>query len=356
MLLFLGCNSDDPSWLGKDSEEDTGTTWVSHPDTDSATGSDADMDNDGFTPADGDCDDNDVWVSPAREEDEDDGKDNDCDGRVDEDWEGVTVAYVGESGSAFYLLNASGTDAEVVNTEAAPYSFDTLADGSWLVMSNYSEVGTVDSAGNYSMLADFSDTETYEYGVYAVAVGTDGSFYASLVDRLVQIGGDGTVTEVGSWVVDWEDNSLHELAITGLSVDPKTGTVGLYDYFGGFGTWSAASGVQVLKRGDWAAATLATFTGSHADDGGWYTVGTSATGYGVYGWEGSDWALVEEWSDEDWTPYALTPGDDEDFYISANGGWFPTVWRVVVDSGYAADFYVTDGSEPSSFYTIQSRW
>ncbi len=43
-----------------------------------------DLDGDGFTPADGDCDDNDPNVNPAMPELCGDGQDNDCDGAVDE--------------------------------------------------------------------------------------------------------------------------------------------------------------------------------------------------------------------------------------------------------------------------------
>ena len=43
-----------------------------------------DEDGDSFTVEDGDCDDSDPWVNPALDEEQGDGKDNDCDGLIDD--------------------------------------------------------------------------------------------------------------------------------------------------------------------------------------------------------------------------------------------------------------------------------
>ena len=59
-----------------------------------------DEDGDGFTVEEGDCDDNDIGVNPAREEDPSDGKDNDSDGRVDEEWSGLIASLQSESGNS----------------------------------------------------------------------------------------------------------------------------------------------------------------------------------------------------------------------------------------------------------------
>jgi hypothetical protein len=46
-------------------------------------------------------------------------------------------------------------------------------------------------------------------------------------------------------------------------------------------------------------------------------------------------------------------GESGDAYVTANAGWFYTVWRVVDGSGYAADLYVTDGTvDDRAFYGI----
>lgn len=360
-LLSAGCDNDLPGYVHKDTDTGTPDDTGSHDSTPvDTTDTDGDLDDDGFTPEEGDCNDDDIHVSPARDEETDDGIDNDCDGRVDEEWSGVTVARAwGSGGTTIMQIDTIGRVEDEVETDASVGSFDVLPDQqSWLVMNSYTDVGVVDATGAYTLLGDFSDAETYEFGVYAVAVGLDGTYYASTVGSLVTVGTDGTITEVGTWGCDLEDVSKHELAVTGLSVDPLTGVIGLYDYFGGFGTFDPASGeVTVEKIGNWETTELFTFTGAHGATSGWYTVGTSATGYGIYSWDGSDWALTDAWTDPDWSPTQLAPGDDGDFYIAANGGWYPTVWRLLEGSGYADDFYLPeDPPEISYFQSILSRW
>ena len=132
--------------------------------------------------------------------------------------------------------------------------------------------------------------------------------------------------------------------------------MGLFDYFGGFATWTEDAGLQVLARGDYENPVIVTFTGSHRDGGGWYTPGQDATtgAYGVYLWDGAAWALQEAWTDEDWSPFMMAvEGETGDAYVTANAGWFYTVWRIVEGSGYAADLYVTDGTTANrAFYGI----
>ena len=92
-LLAGGCGNKNPVVPPSDSG-DAGTDADTDTDGgDTDTGSQGtDADGDGFTVEEGDCDDNDIGVNPGREEDVFDGVDNDCDGRVDEEWSGVTVA------------------------------------------------------------------------------------------------------------------------------------------------------------------------------------------------------------------------------------------------------------------------
>jgi hypothetical protein len=209
-------------------------------------------------------------------------------------------------------------------------------------------VATVDSSGTCTTLADFSDSETYPYGVWGVATDLDGTIYAVTIDRLVQIGLDGSVTELATWTCDFEDYDAHQLAAASLAIDPVTHEIGLFDYFGGFATWTADGGLVVHKKGDYNAPDLYTSTGAHRDGGGWYAPGVSATGYGVYHWDDAagDWALDDAWTDEDWSPFMLAiDGDSGDAYVTANAGWFYTVWRIIPGSGFAADLYATDGTE-----------
>lgn len=344
-----------------DEDEDTGYTHdTSVGDTDDTDG---DLDDDGFTVDEGDCDDDDFRVSPAREEDAGDDKDNDCDGRVDEEWAGLSVSWVKADGSAEILrFDTIGRIDQSVALDAGcvPAWIDRMGAG-WVASSNYSEVVLVDDQGACTVLGDFSETD---YGVWGVAAALDGSVaYAVTIDSLVALAPDGTSTTLATWTVSFEDAAAHELAAAAVAVDPRTGELGLFDYFGGFATWSEADGLVVHKKGDWEAPALYTQTGTHRDAGGWYAPGIDAeTGaYGVYLFDeaAGDWVLDEAWpADADWEPFMLAiDGDSGDYYLTANGGWHPTVWRIVEGSGYAADFYYTESEEQESwFYGVVAEY
>ena len=79
---------------------DTAETDTDSVDTSSDTEEEigTDEDGDGFTVEEGDCDDTDPWTNPARSEEAGDGIDNDCDGRVDEKWSGITVSLLNSAG------------------------------------------------------------------------------------------------------------------------------------------------------------------------------------------------------------------------------------------------------------------
>jgi hypothetical protein len=340
-------------------EPDTDTTPIDTADTD------GDLDDDGFTPEEGDCDDNSIYVSPARSEETDDGLDNDCDGRTDEEWSGFDIGRVDDDGAGSIItLDTIGRDDDTVNLSSGCYPMwlDHLGDG-WVVSNYYAEVDTVDASGACTMLADFSDTEVYELGVWGIATAPDGTVYATTVGALHAITLDGTVTDVATWVVDFEDINAHEFAATNVAVDPLTGDVGLFDYFGGFATWSAEGGFVVHRKGDYTAPTLQCASGAHRDGGGWYTQGIDLNtyGYGFYKFDldAGDWVLEEEWPNEsDWSPHAVAiDGDSGDWYVTANvSGIFPTVYRVVEGSGYAAPFYRIETDFAGYFYGITTNY
>lgn len=351
LLLVLACTQ--TAGFGKPEPDDTGDSGGDDTqDTDpvDTADTDGDLDDDGFTPEEGDCDDADIRVSPGRPEDGGDGMDNDCDGKIDEEFTGVDVAYLNEEGSSEILtIDTIGRIADTVRlgSSCAPTALDHLGDG-W-VMVNGSSVSVADASGACEDVGDFSDTEVYEYGVYGVATGIDGTIYAATVTQLVSVDLDGTITELAAWTVDWEVPENHELAGVALAVDPVTGTVGIFDFTGGFATWNATDGLQILRRGDYVAPSLSTFAGAHRDGGGWYAPGQSGTTgvMGVYRFDeqAADWVLEEEWTVASWVPVMLgIDGGTGDSYVTANAGWYYTVWRVVDGTGYAADLYVTDGT------------
>lgn len=374
-LLFLaGCGQK----LGfqpppDDSVADTQDTSPHDTGPDDTADTDDDQDDDGFTVAEGDCDDTNVYASPAREEDKDDGIDNDCDGRLDEEWSGLDVAYANDDGSSsIFHLDTIGRvqDEQTVDNDCYPVWLDheagPLSDGTdgWVINNGYAKVSTVDRDGTCTDLFDFSeDTDAYPYGVYGIATGLDGTIYATTLGGLQAISPDGTVSEVATWTCDLYSPDDHEIAVYSLAVDPLTGEVGLFGYFGGFATYDPTSGAfALLAKEDLEAPVVYTYSGAHKDGDGWYSPGIDANSgaYYVYRFNIGDagWVAQEEWADEDWEPFMLAiDGDTGDYYVTANAGWFYTVWRVVAGSGYAADLYTSDGTVPHrGFYGIVTTY
>lgn len=371
-LLFLpallaACNPISTGFQ-KPPEEDTGDTDTEDSgDTtpDDTADTDGDLDDDGYTPEEGDCDDTDFRVRPGLPEVDGDGKDNDCDGRVDEAWSGFTVGRVDDDGAgSLIVLDTIGREDDTIRLSDGcyPLSVDHLGDG-WAVNADYANVAMVDPDGACTVIGDFSDAEVYEFGLWGIATHVDGTVLATTVGALSAVSTDGTVTELASWVVDLEDIDAHEFAATSVAVDPATGEVGLFDYFGGFATWSAEDGLTIYRKGDYSAPTLYTTAGAHRDGGGWYTQGIDGAtyAYGIYRFdlEAGDWVLEEAWdTDSDWSPQALAiDGDSGDWYVTANvGGIFPSVFRIVESSGFADDFYVISTDFAGNFYGIVTNY
>ncbi len=358
-LLLGGCDQQLGAFAKPqgDTAADSGT-WHG---TDTDTGDDVDpndLDGDGVTTAEGDCDDTDLRIGPGLPEREDNEKDDDCDGRIDEEWDGVAVAYVSGAGTGQILeLSRSGKIAETIDTDGgcAPTFLAYLPNETgWLVNNGFATVVTVDRSGTCTELADFSETD---YGVYGITLGLDGTYYATTVDSLVSIATSGTVTTLASW-----DPETEMLAV-GLATDPKTGQIGIFDYLGGFATYDATDGFVIQIQADFSNPALKTFSGAHRDGGSWYVPAQDLeTGtYGVYGYDDAKktWTKSDEWHDEDWAPYMLTvDGDDPehpDYYVTATAGWYQTVWRIVGGTNAALNFYVSEGTEPGTFYGIAAH-
>ncbi len=366
LLVAAACTPIDTGFQ-KPRDEDTGDTADTDTDTDTVdtADTDGDLDDDGYTPEEGDCDDTDFRVSPALPEEEGDGKDNDCDGRTDEEWSGFSVGWLDDDFAGhIVIVDTIGREDDVIDlTDGCyPVALDHYGEG-WVVNTSVGTVEAVAADGTCTTLADFTDTEVYEYGAYGVAVAPDGTVLTSTADSLVGIASDGTVTVLQEWVVDFEDVDLHELAPTSLAVDLVTGEVALFDVYGGFATWSAGAGLTIHRKGNYLEPTLYTTAGAYRDGGGWFTQGIDATtgAYGIYSFDlaAGDWVLEEEWDAEsDWSPQALAiDGDSGDWYVTANvSGIFPTVYRIEDRTGYAADFYRRTEDYAGYFYGIATNY
>lgn len=309
---------------------------------------DNDVDNDGFTPDDGDCDDNNASVSPVREEDTEDAVDNDCDGRVDEAWSGVTVAWPNGSGASSLLVVDRLGDAEeiVLDNDCYPTWIDSY-EGGWVINNGGTSVAVVTPDGTCTVVADFSDAEAFPYGVWGVVTGKDGSIYATTVDALWRVE-EGGPTQVAAWETDFEDYDAHEAAVVGLAVDMRDGTLGLFDYFGGFATWApGAASPDFLLKGDYNDPPISTVTGAAIDGGGWVVPGVGPDGMGIFVFNETSraWVQEERWDTNSWGMFALTvDGDIGDYYVTANGGWYGTVWRVQPGTNFTATLFQTDGT------------
>ena len=356
ILLALTACDDVSTGVGvgpRDTGADTGNGGIDTSIQDT-TDTDEDQDDDGFSPSQGDCDDNDPHVSPARAEDDSDGLDNDCDGKIDEKFSGVDVAWVESSGKGHILsIDTVGRVAADVKTgDCVPFFLDHDGAGGWYVNDSLAYISQVAPDGTCTQIADFSDTEVYEYPPYGVTVTPDGTLYVVFGDQFGAVAPDGTFTQLASW-----DPESEFLGI-GLGNDPKTGTVGIFDMFGGFATYDATNGFVFQHKPDFMAPELSTVSGAHGDDGNWYVPAVSAAGYGVYGYdmEGGAWELADGWTDEDWSPFMLAvDGSDPkrmEFYVTATAGAFQTVWRIVHGTNHADDLYISDGTDFGNYYGI----
>lgn len=349
-LFLIACSGGDKTVVPPDdsaAEADTDTDTDSDTDTDEGT----DEDGDGWTVEEGDCDDTDIYVNPAWDEDTSDGKDNDCDSRIDEAWSGVTVSYTNADGPyEFVVIDKLGNidSALAVDEACAPVSMDVGISGGWVVNNGYTSMAFVDAEGGCTELAEWEEEELYVYGV---ATHPEGYYVANLFEALYGVGEDGTDAELATWNADYSDAENFELAVYSIAVDPRDGTVGLFDYFGGFATWSPSGGLTIHRKVDLENYDgLATYAGAFSDQGGWYVAAVDGnTGaYGVYEFDmdSASWVLSASWSDATWTPSTMTiDGDSGDWYVTANAGWYPTVWRIRAADGSVTNLYIPDEAD-----------
>lgn len=212
----------------------------------------------------------------------------------------------------------------------------------------------MDSSGSCTDLADYSESD---WGLSAVGASPLGYYLALSPDALTAVSEDGTTATLASWSPDYTEADTFERYGYALAVDIRDGTAGIYDYFGGFTTWSPDGGLV-----EWIAPNLEdppiTLAGGAArDGGGWVALGIdSATGaYGIYDLDGepgaASWTLRATWEDSTRTPYALsTEGGTQDTYVITNAGQRGRVWRVRYENGEQSSLYETE-TDPYKVFT-----
>ncbi len=378
-LLALGCESKSTTII----PEDSGTTGeTSGGGSGDDGGGGVDEDGDGFTVEEGDCDDTDYQVSPVYPEDQTDGKDNDCDGRVDEKWGGMAYAeQYGLGASAIVVL--SSVDVEdyrlTLPSGVVPWSVTQGADADWYTATypyftdlagpmsfvsgglipswddsvpwyQPSTIYRVQESGSTAALATFGDADydgcfalgsedeiidcfgeldprTYFFGPYVrgVAWHPDGWLAVLLPGQLYRMDADGSTTELASW--GWNlsaETYEYELYGAGVAVDPASGTVGIAGLLGGFATWHADTGLTMAKpidlSGDIDLDSLYQTVGlTWMDADGWYTMSAVFTS-GQYAVRRWDDTTLEWTTEVNWEEDLIQP-----LGITTNGDvgdWF----------------------------------
>jgi hypothetical protein len=301
VLGSIGCENKSTTIIPPDTGGASGTTGGG--DDGGPTGTDEDGDS--YTVEDGDCDDTDYQVNPAYPEDQFDGKDNDCDGRIDELWGGYAYAeQFGLGPSAIVLRNSTdNVDAELtLPSGVVPWFVTQGGDADWFTVGypfffdlagpmSFASSGLIPSfddsvpwyqpstvyrlteSGDVAELATFGDADydrcfampseeaiidcfgeldprLYFFGplVRGVQWHPDGWLAVLLPGQLLRVDADGSSTELGSWGWNYAAEEYeYELYGAGIAVDPASGTVGIAGLLGGFASWHADTGL-VMER------------------------------------------------------------------------------------------------------------
>lgn len=249
-------------------------------------------------------------------------------------------------------MDTLGRDAGEVAITGTCYlsGLDVGLGGGWVSNDSSAYVATIDADGTCADVADFSETD---YGLWAVATRPGVDYVASTGDGVYSVTADGTTTELASWSADYTDPDTFERFGYGLAVDIRDGTVGIFDYFGGFATWSGADGLVEYLAGD-PAGTFSLVAGAARDGGGWVALGYdgSAGTYGIYDFDmdTDTWSLRAAWEKTDYTPSRLTvEGSTQDVYVTAHGGWYNRLVRVRYEDGEQGVLYETPEADLDSY-------
>jgi hypothetical protein len=363
VLLLAACSKGDTFDTHDTVDTDTGGAGDADTDVDSDTDTDADTDTegtdadgDGWTVEAGDCDDTSVWVNPAWTEVPDDDLDNDCDGKVDEEFVGVAVLDIETEGGPTVLQNIDnyGDPDDPTPLSRVVYGNAMVEDpegGYWFTDGAQKAVFHMTATGTVTQLWSDAATEYADgeepVGYFGLVREADGTLLVSGGDRLFAIDAQGDGTVVETWDCLEGDSGITTICPIDLAIDRPSGQVALPGYFGGFAFWTPDGGLDVKVLDDPAYGTLSYTAIDKRDNGPWLLFGTDLeTGtMGVYKYNANnaDVELRTEWVFDDFVPFdfAIEQGTG-DLYFSANGGWFNTVFRMVADGTYTAMLYPDD--------------
>ena len=334
--------------------EDTGTPWPDSP-CEGLT----DEDGDGWCAESGDCDDNNPLANPDRGEDPEDGFDNDCDGRVDEEFKGVVVVQVGDGATIPHrvigvdTLGRSTFSVDLDNMEIAPYFLTAGVNEGWAIidLANLLLV-SVDSSGHVETLADLSWAEN---GAYGLTTHPDGYYVVGGATAVVAVD---PVTGEQSTLAEW-DIEADGLFAFDVVINPSNKEIGVYGLYGGFATISTAGAFEIVRATDFEAEPQYMFySGDYKDQVGWFASGWDADGFGIFELDAvnKSWTRRLSWAD-DWDPhFVAVDSDSGDYYLTTEGGQYPYVWKLDAETENADIFYPESGEiTPSvSFWDLYS--
>ena len=374
-IHLLACGEKSTPLPVDTASEDTAVTEPNEP-ADEPEGTDED--GDGFTVEDGDCDDTSPWINPARDEEAGDGIDNDCDGKIDEKWAGVTISLYKDGGvSSLLTLNQLGNvESELsLNNDCAPtyLAHDPSVPGGFIISNANSGVGRVLPTGDCTILADFSEDEDNP-SLYGVLGLEDGSIIASRGDSLIRIDVDGSMETIVNWdanilAEDGSPNPNYQLFVWSIARDILTDEIALFGLYGGFATWHSDTGLVVhrsISADTWDGRYA--YAGTEKDGGGWYTLlFTSETGeisVDQFDESTSDWITQKVWSEADQSaqefafPQGITiDGDSGDYYVTADVATYSSVFRIRnVEGGVPDDLYRSNSESTWTFYGVVSNY
>ena len=340
--------------------EDSDDGWVPWPDS-GDTG--LDEDGDGWTVQEGDCNDDDVYVNPGWEESDqegnhEDGKDNDCDGNIDETFRGLVVLQSGPRDGSdvariVYVDNFGESASEItfddINVQNIQYQdmsgtwidltfeFAPGVDEGWGVLGQDRTTREtifwhVNEDGETSTLVNFTSLELAAYGV---DVHPDGYWLVAGLYELYRVYPTGEVDTVADFF-DTDGETPLMLAFD-VAIDQVTGDIMVVGYYGGAvilepegfeKTWVVQPDFENITHNMWSAAFWDT-------RGGWYAGGQDATGWGVFRLNEADGAWVTKASfDESWTPHKMAIDTVYgEYFMSAYGGQYPVIWELDAETG-----------------------
>ncbi len=340
ILAACGGGAGDTDTLLVDtSKEDTGIPWPDSP-CEGLTDEDAD----GWCLESGDCDDTNPLVNPGRDEDETDGLDNDCDGRLDEKFAGLVVIQVGDYETIPHRIvgvDALGKESfsvDLDSMELAPYFLTAGVNGGWVVLDLAElQLYNVSETGHVEQLADLSESE---FGAYGLTTHPNGFYIVGQGNGVLAVDPEtGIMSPMAMW--DIEVDGLYAFD---MAVNHSNGEVGVFGLYGAFAIVTEAGEFDMIRKTDFEAESAGDYliySGDYQDQVGWFASGWDADGFAIFSLDKPEglWNRQLSWAD-DWDPhFVAVDSDSGDFYLTTEGGQYPYIWRLKADGSDASTFF-----------------